>query len=200
MEGWKNVSTLLSILYKHYSLKLKKEDLSTFLNFLQQFGLTSCLEKDYKGRLLLTFWKEESNKLTFCMEEEDGFYQIHQTFELTDLFLENVIRESITEFNVTTVAEHQYHENVMLYDYQNGIIAAIVEKTENVEKVIYQFPKMPLSIKNKPLSVNKVAEIKKEINALLDKRNDPASYQEVAKIDQRLKTLTLQMKNQKLSY
>lgn len=200
MEGRENVSTLLSILYKHYSLTLKKEELTNFLDYLRQFNLVSNLRKDEKDRLVLTFWKEEEkHAVSLCLEEYQGNYIIHQRIKVDDPYLENVIRESISAFQITTIAEHHFADNVMIYYYQKGVISKITEKTTHSEKIIYQFPHENIARKSKDTLENthsKAETFRKEMNRLLDRRNNCSHDHEIALVDEQLKGLTQKMKSQ----
>lgn len=185
------MNSLVPIIYKHFSLVLKKEELQSFLDYFAQCELFTDIKKDYKERLVLTIWKEDVKQgVSICLELDGDTYIIHQKIETSHPILEEAIRNCIPRFHVTTVAEHHFSDSAMFYHYQDGVIHKIIEKDAVNEKTIYEFPLQLLYEK-------RTERIKKEINILLDRRNDRAFLHEIPRIDQELKILSAKMKKQK---
>lgn len=188
------MNKLSSVVYKDYRFTLEKEELPSFLEYFRQVRVVSHLKKDGTERLILTIWQEGAEEdadagISIYLEKQNKQYMIHQSIETSDPFLEDVIRNSIALFNVTTIIEHHFSESTMLYYYENGIMHKITERTPACEKVIYHYPVELFSEK-------RVETIKKEINALLDKRNNEIYQQNISQIDEKLKNLANQIKKQ----
>jgi hypothetical protein len=175
--------------YKRAHLKLTADDFNGFILFLQEQGIDPPV-KVYENGDRQIFIQQGTEEIPLSFQFSSGALESYDSFRIYNLRLTGVINKAMKLFKGSAEVHRIYCGFTMIYYYENGIVAKIVEKITDFEKVIYEYKNFNANLEwlyRKQDAEKEIMAIKEKVNLLLDERN---RTNHCGKIDQLLVELS----------
>jgi hypothetical protein len=178
--------------YKRAHLKLTATDFNGLILFLKEQGIDPPV-KVYENGDREIFIHQGTEDIPLSFQYSRGALECYDSFCIYNLRLTSVINKAMKLFKGSAEVHRRYYGFTMIYYYEFGIVAKIVEKRLDYEKVIYEYKNFNENLEwlyRSQEAEKEIAEIKRKVNSLLDKRNRTNCCEE---IDQLLIELSHQL-------
>ncbi|WP_160036337.1 non-ribosomal peptide synthetase module [Paenibacillus sp. An7] len=180
--------------YVKATLKLSETQMKQFLHMAEEGQVHSRVKVLGNGGQEIVLEDHEGEEVHFPFHRREGFYVCELTCRLVNLHLANLVRRLFLSFKGEGIVNRVYAGFTMSYVYFKGSVRKIVEVRENQSQTIYQY-KNTLQEMEDVFQMRKIeqqiTQLKRSVNGLLDLRNATCNQEEIAKIDEQLRTHTV---------
>lgn len=175
---------LVSVIYNEYNVRLHKNQIHTYIELFSNMNVE--IEK-VSSNAEYRITSPQGDSICIQIKQAKDYFYIKQTFEIEDPLLVDLIRHTISLYGINANILYKYVDTKFIYSYKDGILEKVVEKNGTTEKVIYEFKiNIPSIIKEKNICGE---DVKKQINVLLDQRNEEKNENLIKSIDKKLDSL-----------
>lgn len=180
--------------YVKATLKLSETQMKQFLQMAEDGQVHSRVKVLGNGGQDIVLVDHAGEEVHFPFHRREGFYVCELSCRLVNLHLANLVRKLFLSFKGEGIVNRIYAGFTMSYVYFKGSVRKIVEVRENQSQTVYQY-KNTLQEMEDVFQMKKIeqqiTQVKKSVNGLLDLRNATCSQEEIAKIDEQLRTHTV---------
>ncbi|HEX7057221.1 MAG TPA: non-ribosomal peptide synthetase module [Bacilli bacterium] len=174
--------------YVKTCLRLSEADMRRLIQLFREQRMSVKIQVCENGNQEMVLSDESGDEISLVFVQRANFYVLEGTFRIRHAKLTDVMRMAVSAFKGDAVVHRLYPAFTMIYEYERGAVAKIVEQAGGKERVIYEFKKSRWEQLWKLADVeNEISEIHEAVDRLLDMRNLPAA--ETAKIDAELTKL-----------
>lgn len=181
--------------YVQTCLHLTEADMAKFLKLFQDHQVAADIKVYENGSQELSFAEadEAGDSVLMSFEQEGGLYVCRGSCRTRNLQLANALRRAISMFKGNAVMHRFYPSYTITYDYEQGAVKRIVEKSGDTVRLIFE--KKDTVGELQALYMQRDVEeelekLKRRVNALLDQRLATPDRYARAAIDERLKELS----------
>ncbi|GIP45521.1 hypothetical protein J45TS6_39800 [Paenibacillus sp. J45TS6] len=180
--------------YVKATLKLSETQMKQFLQMAEDGQVHSRVKVLGNGGQEVVLEDHAGEEVHFPFDRREGFYVCELSCRLVNLHLANLVRRLFLSFKGDGIVNRVYAGFTMSYVYSKGSVRKIVEVKENQSQTVYQY-KNTLQEMEDVFRMRKIEQqitkVKRRVNGLLDLRNATCSQEEIAKIDEQLRTHTV---------
>lgn len=180
--------------YVKATLKLSETQMKQFLQMAEDGQVHSRVKVLGNGGQEVVLEDHAGEEVHFPFDRREGFYVCELSCRLVNLHLANLVRRLFLSFKGDGIVNRVYAGFTMSYVYSKGSVRKIVEVKENQSQTVYQY-KNTLQEMEDVFRMRKIEQqitkVKRSVNGLLDLRNATCSQEEIAKIDEQLRTHTV---------
>lgn len=180
--------------YVKATLKLSETQMKQFLQMAEDGQVHSRVKVLGNGGQEIVLEDHAGEEVHFPFDRREGFYVCELSCRLVNLHLANLVRRLFLSFKGDGIVNRVYAGFTMSYVYSKGSVRKIVEVKENQSQTVYQY-KNTLQEMEDVFRMRKIEQqitkVKRSVNGLLDLRNATCSQEEIAKIDEQLRTHTV---------
>lgn len=180
--------------YVKATLKLSETQMKQFLQMAEDGQVHSRVKVLGNGGQEVVLEDHAGEEVHFPFDRREGFYVCELSCRLVNLHLANLVRRLFLSFKGDGIVNRVYAGFTMSYVYLKGSVRKIVEVKENQSQTVYQY-KNTLQEMEDVFRMRKIEQqitkVKRSVNGLLDLRNATCSQEEIAKIDEQLRTHTV---------
>lgn len=180
--------------YVKATLKLSETQMKQFLQMAEDGQVHTRVKVLGNGGQEIVLEDHAGEEVHFPFDRREGFYVCELSCRLVNLHLANLVRRLFLSFKGDGIVNRVYAGFTMSYVYSKGSVRKIVEVKENQSQTVYQY-KNTLQEMEDVFRMRKIEQqitkVKRSVNGLLDLRNATCSQEEIAKIDEQLRTHTV---------
>lgn len=127
----------LATIYHYVQFHLSFSQLGQFREYFRRNQVQSTLQQDMEGHVIITITLNGKRRV-FPFTEVNGSYHYHEVIGSIEPQWEQLLRPLIAQFNGNAMVKRVYAGFAMMYVYEQGQIAEIVEVKPNDAHVVYQ--------------------------------------------------------------
>ncbi|WP_213525265.1 non-ribosomal peptide synthetase module [Paenibacillus sp. J31TS4] len=180
--------------YVKTCLELSEAEMSEFIRLFRDHKATlqvMVLENGSQNVVLLDDATGEEVVLTF--ERKPNGYTCIGSCKLCSPNLANLMRKAVSKFKGNAVVNRVYSGYTMVYYYERGVVVKIVERRGTHQKVIYEHRDTLGTLERlfeKKEVEREIAGLYRDVNHLLDLRNESPEPAVREQIDTKLRALS----------
>ncbi|WP_199618452.1 non-ribosomal peptide synthetase module [Paenibacillus alkalitolerans] len=179
--------------YVKTCLMLSEAQLSQLLQLFHNYNLKFKVKVLENGSQEIAVEDLTGTDLVLTFERKQGHYVLEGSCRFTDTTLANAMRTAVSQFKGDAVVNRIYEHHTVEYQYRQGIVTRITERSKRGERLIYAHKdtvgQLTEVFRNRNVEIQiQVAQL--EIDDLLDRRNKSRDDTELKRIDGELSRLT----------
>ncbi|WP_454192318.1 non-ribosomal peptide synthetase module [Paenibacillus sp. Marseille-Q7038] len=179
--------------YVKATLKLSETQMKQFLQMAEDGHVHSRVKVLGNGGQEIVLEDHAGEEVHFPFDRREGFYVCELSCRLVNVHLTNLVRKLFLCFKGEGIVNRVYAGFTMSYVYSKGSVRKIVEVRENQSQTVYQYKNTLQEMEDVFRMRNveqQITKVKRSVNELLDLRNRTYNQEEIAKIDEQLRTHT----------
>ncbi|MBP1156615.1 MULTISPECIES: non-ribosomal peptide synthetase module [unclassified Paenibacillus] len=179
--------------YVKTCLQLTEAEMTKFIQMFVEQGASLQVKVLENGNQEVVLPDDAGEEIVLSFERQMNLYVCQGTCRIRNKNLVNLMRKAVSVFKGDAIVHRIYTAYTMIYTYKQGAVVKIVEKTENDEKVIFEFKDTIGQLEqlfHKNEVEQEIKQLKAQVNHLLDLRNEMAEASVREQIDARLRRLT----------
>lgn len=159
--------------YVNASMRLTEVQMSQFVHKVYDPHVRQRVKVLDNGGQEVVLEDDSGEEVHLPFERVDGYYVCEMSFRLEKPHLTNVMRLLFAAFKGSGMVTRIYNGFMMMYYYQEGRVRKIVEYSRESYKLVFEYKDAAAELqqiyRNNDVELE-IARIRKDINALLDKR------------------------------
>ncbi|MDU2241021.1 MAG: non-ribosomal peptide synthetase module [Paenibacillus sp.] len=159
--------------YVNASMRLTEVQMSQFVHKVYDPHVRQRVKVLDNGGQEVVLEDDGGEEVHLPFERVDGYYICEMSFRLEKPHLTNVMRLLFAAFKGSGMVTRIYNGFMMMYYYQEGRVRKIVEYSRESYKLVFEYKDAAAELqqiyRNNDVELE-IARIRKDINALLDKR------------------------------
>ncbi|MCH1641636.1 non-ribosomal peptide synthetase module [Paenibacillus timonensis] len=159
--------------YVNASMRLTEVQMSQFVHKVYDPHVRQRVKVLDNGGQEVVLEDDGGEEVHLPFERVDGYYVCEMSFRLEKPHLTNVMRLLFAAFKGSGMVTRIYNGFMMMYYYQEGRVRKIVEYSRESYKLVFEYKDAAAELqqiyRNNDVELE-IARIRKDINALLDKR------------------------------
>ncbi|MFC0212632.1 non-ribosomal peptide synthetase module [Paenibacillus chartarius] len=179
--------------YVKTCLQLTEEEFHQFVSMFISEQATLQTKVLENGNQEVVLQDDGGQEIVLPFERVSDLYVCMGSCIITNHKIVNAMRKAVSTFRGSAIVKRIYSGYTMVYQYEEGTVRRIVEVKNGSENVIYEYKDtlgMLEQLFHKREVEQEIESIYKQINGLLDLRNELKGMNLNAHIDERLQQLT----------
>lgn len=164
----------LATAYVKTHIRLTEAEMIEFVELFREFGVHIHVKVYDNGVHEVVLENGDGSEVTLNFEQQKESYVFDGTCCFYETAPANAMRKAIRTFKGSAIAQRHYHNFMMEYCYEHGLVVRITERSSGGhEKVIYRYRNKVVDLQAiyERTDIEKTIEqTKEEINRLLDLR------------------------------
>lgn len=179
--------------YVKTCLVLEEAELFQLLQLFQNHNLAFKVKVLDNGDQEVAFENASgSDALVVTFERRSGKYVLEGSIRFTSLVLANAMRKAVAQFKGDAVVNRIYNYYTLQYHYRQGAVTRIIERSKGGERLVYErkdtYGEWMKTFQRQSVEAE-IKVVRREIDELLDRRNQCAAPEELPVIDDGLHRL-----------
>lgn len=183
----------LATVYVQTCLKLTQAEMHDFIGDLLDQRVLSHVQIMENGARQLVCRDDGDDEISLTFKRAAEAYICEGTCTITSPKMTNLMRKAVSAYKGDAIVNRLYPGYTIVYHYEEGSVARILEVKGNQERLIYLHRKTLKQLEQPFLKRDAELQIKaiqSEIDRLLDQRNGTKEKDLHRRIDERLTELT----------